>query len=80
MKIMDRVAIIIGVVGLWVYVASVEQNRWGHVALGAVIMIVAFTMKKISTYITDCREEQEAWEEEHRSKTFSTWIRSGSLK
>lgn len=80
MKIMDKLAIIIGVVGLWFYIASVEQDRWGHVALGAVIMLLAFIIKKISAYIADRREEQEEWEEERRSRTFSAWIRSGSLR
>ena len=80
MKIMDKLAIIIGIVGVWLYIANVEQDRWGHVALGAVIMIIAFIIKKISAYITDRREEQEEREEERRSRTFSAWMHSGSLR
>lgn len=80
MKIMDKVAIVIGVVGLWLYVANVEQDRWGHVVLGAVIILIAFVIKKISTYIVDRREEQQEREEERRSRTFSAWMHSGSLR
>lgn len=80
MKILNKLAIIIGIVGVWIYVANVEQDRWSRVVLGAIIAIIAFIIKKISDYIADCREEQEEWEEERRSKTFSAWMRSGSLK
>lgn len=80
MKILDKLTVIIGIVGVWIYVANVEQDRWGHVVLGAVIAIIAFIISKISAYITDRREEQEEWEEERRSRTFSAWIRSGSLR
>lgn len=80
MKILDRVAIIIGIAGLWLYIASVDQDRWGRVALGAIIVLIAFIIKKISTYIANCREKQEEWEEERRNRTFSAWIRSGSLR
>lgn len=80
MKILNKLAIIISIVGVWIYVANVEQDRWGHVVLGAIISIFAFIIKKISTYIADRREEQEEWEEERRSKTFSAWMHSGSLR
>ena len=80
MKILNKLAIIIGIVGVWIYVANVEQDRWGHVALGAVIAIIAFIIGKISAYIADRREEQEEWEEERRSRTFSAWMHSGSLR
>lgn len=80
MKIMDKLAIIIGIVGVWFYIANVEQDRWGHVALGAVIVLVAFIIKKISTYIADRREEQEEREEERRNRTFSAWMHSSSLR
>lgn len=53
---------------------------WGHVVLGAVIAIIAFIIGKVSDYIADRREEQEEWEEERRSKTFSAWMHSSSLR
>lgn len=80
MKILNKLAIIIGIVGVWIYVANVEQDRWSRAVLGVIIAILAFIISKISTYITDRREEQEEREEERRSKTFSAWIRSGSLR
>lgn len=80
MKILNKLAIIIGIVGVWIYVANVEQDRWGRAVLGAIIATFAFIIKKISTYIADRREEQEEWEEERRSKTFSAWMHSGSLR
>lgn len=80
MKILDRLAIIIGIVGVWLYVSGVDSDVWSRAVLGAVIAIIAFIISKISTYITDRREEQEEREEERRSKTFSAWIRSGSLR
>ena len=80
MKILDRLAIIIGIVGVWLYVSGVDSDVWGHVVLGAVIAIIAFIIGKVSDYIADLREEQEEWEEERRNRTFSAWIRSGSLR
>lgn len=80
MKIMDRVAIIIGIVGLWFYVSGVDSDMWSRAVLGAVIAIIAFIIGKVSAYITDRREEQEEWEEERRSRTFSAWMHSGSLR
>ncbi|MGN8734912.1 hypothetical protein ACTNEY_15095 [Fusicatenibacter saccharivorans] len=80
MKILDKVAIIIGIVGVWLYVSGVDSDVWGHVVLGAVIAIIAFIIGKVSDYIADRREEQEEWEEERRSKTFSAWMHSSSLR
>ena len=80
MKVLDRMAIIIGIVGVWLYVSGVDSDVWGHVVLGAIIVLIAFIIKKISTYIADRREEQEEWEEERRSRTFSAWMHSGSLR
>lgn len=80
MKILDRLAIIIGIVGVWLYVSGVDSDVWSRAVLGVIIAILAFIISKISTYITDRREEQEEREEERRSKTFSAWIRSGSLR
>ena len=80
MKILDKVAIIIGIVGVWLYVSGVDSDMWSRAVLGAIIAIIAFIIKKISDYIVDRREEQEEWEEERRSKTFSAWMHSGSLR
>lgn len=80
MKILDKVAIIIGIIGVWLYVSGVDSDVWSRAVLGAIIAIIAFIFKKISTYIADRREEQEEWEEERRSRTFSAWMHSGSLR
>ena len=75
MKILDRAALVIGVAGMWLYMASVEQDRWSRAVLS-----VAIVVKKISDRIAERREEQEEWEEERRSRAFAAWIRTGSLK
>lgn len=80
MKILDRLAIIIGIVGVWLYVSGVDSDVWSRAVLGVIIAILAFIISKISTYITDRREEQEEREEERRSKTFSAWMHSSSLR
>lgn len=80
MKILNKVAIIIGIIGIWLYVSGVDSDVLSRAVLGVIIAILAFIISKISTYITDRREEQEEREEERRSKTFSAWIRSGSLR
>lgn len=80
MKILDRVALVIGVAGMWLYMASVEQDRWSRAVLSAAIMVLAFVIKKIGDHIAERREEQEEWEEEHRNRAFTAWIRTGSLK
>ena len=80
MKMSDKVAVAIGAVGTWIYVANVEPGRWGHVALGAGIIGIALAVEKIGDYVDACREEQEEWEEERRDAVFAAWIRSGSLK
>lgn len=80
MKILDKVAIIIGIIGVWLYVSGVDSDVLSRAVLGAIISIFSFIIKKISTCIADRREEQEEWEEERRSRTFSAWIRSGSLR
>lgn len=80
MKILDRVALVIGVAGMWLYMASVEQDRWSRVALSVVIMVLAFVVKKIGNRIAERNEEQKEWEEEHRNRAFAAWIRTGSLK
>lgn len=80
MKILNKLAIIISIVGVWLYVSGVDSDVWGRAFMGAVIAIIAFIIKKISDYIADRREEQEEWEEERRSKTFSAWMHSGSLR
>ena len=74
MKILNKVAIIIGIIGVWLYVSGVDSDVLSRAVLGVIIAILAFIISKISTYITDRREE------ERRSKTFSAWIRSGSLR
>lgn len=51
MKILDKVAIIIGIIGVWLYVSGVDSDVWGHVVLGAVIAIIAFIIGKVSDYI-----------------------------
>ena len=80
MKILDKVAIIIGIIGVWLYVSGVDSDVWSRAVLGAIIAIIAFIIKKISDYIADRREEQEEREEERRSKTFSAWMHSSSLR
>ena len=78
MKILDRAALVIGAAGMWLYMASVEQDRWSRAVLSVAIVVLAFVLKKIS--IAERREEQEEWEEERRSRAFAAWIRTGSLK
>ncbi len=80
MKILDKVAIIIGIIGVWLYVSGVDSDVLSRAVLGAIIAIIAFIIKKISDYIADRREEQEEWEEERRNRTFSAWMHSGSLR
>lgn len=80
MKILDRAALVIGATGIWLYMASVEQDRWSRVALSVVIMVLAFVVKKIGNRIAERNEEQKEWEEERRSRAFAAWIRTGSLK
>lgn len=80
MKIMDKLAIIIGIVGVWLYISGVDSDMWSRAVMGAFIILIAFVIKKISDYIADHREEQEEWEEERRSRTFSAWMHSGSLR
>ena len=80
MKILDRAALVIGVAGMWLYMASVEQDRWSRAVLSVAIVVLAFVLKKISDRIAERREEQEEWEEERRDEVFAAWIRSGSLK
>ena len=80
MKILDRAALVIGVAGMWLYMASVEQDRWSRAVLSVAIVVLAFVLKKISDRIAERREEQEEWEEERRSRAFAAWIRTGSLK
>lgn len=80
MKILDRVALVIGAAGVWLYMASVEQDRWSHAVLSVVIMVLAFVLKKIGNRIAERNEEQKEWEEEHRNRAFAAWIRTGSLK
>lgn len=80
MKILDRAALVIGAAGMWLYMASVEQDRWSRAVLSVAIVILAFVLKKISDRIAECREEQEEREEEHRNRAFTAWIRTGSLK
>lgn len=80
MKILDRAALVIGVAGVWLYMASVEQDRWSRAVLNVAIVVLAFVLKKISDRIAKCREEQEEREEEHRNRAFTAWIRTGSLK
>ena len=80
MKILDKVAIIIGIIGVWFYVSGVDSDVLSRAVLGAIIAIIAFIIKKISDYIADRREEQEEWEEERRNRTFSAWMHSGSLR
>lgn len=77
MKILNKLAIIISIVGVWLYVSGVDSDVWGRAFMGAVNILIAFIIKKISDYIADRREEQE---EERRNRTFSAWIRSGSLR
>lgn len=79
MKILDRAALVIGAAGMWLYMASVEQDRWSRAVLIAIV-VLAFVLKKISDRIAERREEQEEWEEERRSRAFAAWIRTGSLK
>lgn len=76
MKIMDKLAIIIGIVGVWLYISGVDSDIWSR----AVIAIIAFIIGKVSAYIVERREEQEEWEEERRSRTFSAWMHNGSLR
>lgn len=80
MKILDRVALVIGAAGMWLYMASVEQDRWSRAVLSAAIVVLTFVIKKIGDRIAERREEQEEWEEERRNRAFSAWIRTGSLK
>lgn len=80
MKILDRAALVIGVAGVWLYMASVEQDRWSRVLLSVVIMVLAFVVKKIGNRIAERNEEQKEWEEEHRNRVFTAWIRSGLVK
>lgn len=80
MKILDRVALVVGVAGMWLYMASVEQDRWNRVVLSIAIVLLAFVLKKISDRIAERHEEQEEWEEERRNRAFAAWIRTGSLK
>ena len=64
MKILDRAALVIGAAGMWLYMASVEQDRWSRAVLSVAIVVLAFVLKKISDRIAERREEQEEWEEE----------------
>ena len=80
MKILDRVALVIGAAGMWLYMASVGQDRWSRAVLSVAIMVLAFVIKKIGDHIAERREEQEEWEKERRNCAFSAWIRTGSLK
>lgn len=59
MKILDRAALVIGVAGMWLYMASVEQDRWSRAVLSVAIVVLAFVLKKISDRIAERREEQE---------------------
>lgn len=34
MKILDRAALVIGAAGMWLYMASVEQDRWSRAPAG----------------------------------------------
>ncbi len=69
MKILDRAALVIGAAGMWLYMASVEQDRWSRAVLSVAIVVLAFVLKKISDRIA-----------ERRSRAFAAWIRTGSLK
>lgn len=80
MKILDKLAIIISIVGVWIYVSGVDSDMWNRAVLGVIIAIVAFIIRKVSTYIADRREEQEEREEERRNRTFSAWMHSSSLR
>lgn len=80
MKILDRAALVIGAAGVWLYMASVEQDRWGRAVLSIAIVVLAFMVKKIGDRIAERREEQKEREEEHRNRAFMAWIRTGSLK
>lgn len=80
MKSLDRAALVIGAAGMWLYMASVEQDRWSRAVLSIAIMVLAFMVKKIGDRIAERREEQEEREEEHRNRAFAAWIRTGSLK
>ena len=48
MKILDRAALVIGAAGMWLYMASVEQDRWSRAVLSVAIVVLAFVLKKIS--------------------------------
>lgn len=37
MKILDRAALVIGAAGMWLYMASVEQDRWSRAVLSVAI-------------------------------------------
>ncbi|MGN8733633.1 hypothetical protein ACTNEY_08345 [Fusicatenibacter saccharivorans] len=79
MKILDRAALVIGAAGMWLYMASVEQDRWSRAALSVAIMVLAFVIKKIGDRIAESQEQQAEQEEEHRNRVFAAWIRSGSV-
>ena len=80
MKILDRVALVIGAAGMWLYIASVEQDKWSRAVLSVAIVVLAFVVKKISDCIAESQEQQVEREEEHRNRAFTAWIRTGSLK
>mgnify|MGYP004629197427 CR=1 FL=1 len=80
MKASNKAALSIGAVGTWIYVGGVDSDLWGHVALGAGMLLLALVVSKIGDYVEECREEQEEREEERRDEVFTAWIRSGSLK
>ena len=56
MKILDRAALVIGAAGMWLYMASVEQDRWSRAVLSVAIVVLAFVLKKISDRIAERRE------------------------
>ena len=39
MKILDRAALVIGAAGMWLYMASVEQDRWSRAVLSVAIVV-----------------------------------------
>ena len=53
MKILDRVALVIGAAGMWLYMASVEQDRWSRAVLSVAIVVLAFVIKKIGDRIAE---------------------------
>ena len=44
MKILDRAALVIGAAGMWLYMASVEQDRWSRAVLSVAIVVLAFVL------------------------------------